>query len=167
MHRYSCLFALVAWGCTSTGAEGSATGGKADDSSGSTICGLATGAVESLGAGEVGELDTDPRLTANATAAQINASRDCQHQIDACAVPHYQISDDGERVVVEIATSELVMARQLYINATLAAEERPGLGCTVDPGECCRVCVGSQACGDSCIANDLTCSQPAGCACQR
>ena len=31
---------------------------------------------------------------------------------------------------------------------------------------CCKICDESQACGDSCIANDLECSQPPGCACE-
>jgi len=30
---------------------------------------------------------------------------------------------------------------------------------------CCRVCTAGKACGDSCIAANLTCRQGAGCAC--
>lgn len=30
---------------------------------------------------------------------------------------------------------------------------------------CCKVCRTSQACGDSCIARDKTCTKPPGCAC--
>jgi hypothetical protein len=33
------------------------------------------------------------------------------------------------------------------------------------PAECCKVCRGSQACGNSCISYDKTCHQPRGCAC--
>lgn len=33
-------------------------------------------------------------------------------------------------------------------------------------GECCKVCDGGQACGDTCIAWEDECSQPSGCACQ-
>ncbi len=32
-------------------------------------------------------------------------------------------------------------------------------------GECCAVCTVGQACGDACISAELTCEQPAGCAC--
>jgi hypothetical protein len=31
---------------------------------------------------------------------------------------------------------------------------------------CCKVCKRGQACGDSCISWDKTCSKPPGCACQ-
>ena len=36
----------------------------------------------------------------------------------------------------------------------------------IPAAQCCKVCDASQACGDSCIANDLNCSQPDGCACE-
>jgi hypothetical protein len=32
-------------------------------------------------------------------------------------------------------------------------------------GTCCKVCRGSQACGNSCISYKYTCHQPPGCAC--
>jgi len=32
-------------------------------------------------------------------------------------------------------------------------------------GSCCRVCTTGKACGDSCIARNLTCHKGAGCAC--
>lgn len=32
-------------------------------------------------------------------------------------------------------------------------------------GGCCRVCTTGKACGDSCIASNLTCRKGAGCAC--
>lgn len=43
-----------------------------------------------------------------------------------------------------------------------------GTGECVAESECCKVCddaEGSKACGDSCIAGDLSCSAGAGCAC--
>jgi hypothetical protein len=30
---------------------------------------------------------------------------------------------------------------------------------------CCKTCTTGKACGDSCIAKDLECHQPPGCAC--
>lgn len=30
---------------------------------------------------------------------------------------------------------------------------------------CCRICLQGKACGDSCIASELTCQSPPGCAC--
>ena len=30
---------------------------------------------------------------------------------------------------------------------------------------CCRICLQGKACGDSCIAAELTCQSPPGCAC--
>lgn len=36
--------------------------------------------------------------------------------------------------------------------------------CT-SPGICCRTCTSGRACGGSCIASHLSCSQPIGCAC--
>lgn len=35
-----------------------------------------------------------------------------------------------------------------------------------DTASCCVVCTVGQACGDACIASDLTCHQPTGCACE-
>jgi hypothetical protein len=43
-----------------------------------------------------------------------------------------------------------------------------GTPACVEESSCCKVCegaAGSQACGDSCIAKDLTCHQDDGCAC--
>lgn len=36
---------------------------------------------------------------------------------------------------------------------------------TQTPVPCCRVCTTGKACGDSCIAENLNCNQPPGCAC--
>lgn len=41
----------------------------------------------------------------------------------------------------------------------------PYEGADANGGECCRVCTSGKACGDSCIAADAACNQPAGCAC--
>lgn len=43
---------------------------------------------------------------------------------------------------------------------TAACGDSSGSGST-----CCRVCTTGKACGNSCIAQTSTCSQPAGCAC--
>ncbi len=34
-----------------------------------------------------------------------------------------------------------------------------------DEATCCKICITSQACGDSCISQSLNCSKPKGCAC--
>lgn len=36
---------------------------------------------------------------------------------------------------------------------------------TTQPRNCCKVCNNGKPCGDSCIASNLTCHQPPGCAC--
>lgn len=41
----------------------------------------------------------------------------------------------------------------------------PGGGGGGGGGGCCRTCTSGKPCGDACIAFDLTCHQPAGCAC--
>ena len=38
-------------------------------------------------------------------------------------------------------------------------------GCEYERGTCCKECVDSKPCGDSCIARNQTCRQGAGCAC--
>lgn len=37
--------------------------------------------------------------------------------------------------------------------------------CKQVTGQCCKTCSGSKPCGDSCIPNNQTCHQGAGCAC--
>ena len=41
----------------------------------------------------------------------------------------------------------------------------PTLMAANDDQECCKVCHKGKACGNSCIARDKQCHQPAGCAC--
>jgi len=112
------------------------TGERADTPIDS-VCGIELQELSFRGAGEVGELDLDPRLSANATAAELNDERDCVEAIDTCVVPSYKSNDDGTLTVVTIANTELVLARQLYLDFELVAEERPFFGCVIcETDEC-------------------------------
>lgn len=47
----------------------------------------------------------------------------------------------------------------------LGAALTPSTAEACDADGCCKHCVKGKACGDSCIAYDRQCHQPAGCAC--
>jgi len=40
-------------------------------------------------------------------------------------------------------------------------------GCGGGGDSCCKVCDVGKACGDTCIAANLTCNSPSGCACNK
>ena len=116
-------------GCATDPAEAPLEGGGKADDLATSVCGIEFVPFEQRGVGEIGEADTDPRSTANQTASQLNAELDCQNEIDRFFVPTYFVNEDETKILVEIANSEIVGARQLYVDFALAAEQR-GSACT-------------------------------------
>lgn len=135
------VLALVATvACNSAAPSAGGSSGKADEADGTStqsVCGIEVTGLEFRGVGEVGELDLDPRLTANTIAAELNEDEDCVTQIDTCVVPNYFITEDEQDLVVSIENSEIVGARLLFHDFELVAEERFG-DCTRCEGERCQ-----------------------------
>lgn len=65
-------------------------------------------------------------------------------------------------LVLAMATASLGSSPDAAAVVTIPATER--LGSEV-PMACCKTCTKGKACGDSCIAKNKDCHQPAGCAC--
>lgn len=120
------LGCLALAACSEDSLEGNRQ--RADDRDGSTqsVCGVEISGFEFRGSTEIGELDLDPRLSANALAAQLNADLDCKSSIDTCASPRYSITADELHIYVEVGTDENTQARQFYADGELVAEERFG-----------------------------------------
>lgn len=53
----------------------------------------------------------------------------------------------------------LVLLLTSAVPGTTACSDSTG------PGQCCRVCTNSKACGDGCIALNKQCTKKRGCAC--
>lgn len=77
-----------------------------------------------------------------------------------CTIP------EGDPYTETCGAMPWVIGEEGQAPLTCETEELAGTPeCQPEPGECCRVCVNSQACGNTCISKDLTCHQEPGCAC--
>lgn len=66
-------------------------------------------------------------------------------------------------------TAAVTRALALAIGVLTSTASVPLLqGCGGGGGDkCCKVCDQGKACGDTCIAENLTCTAPVGCACNK
>ncbi|PYP18973.1 MAG: hypothetical protein DMD54_04085 [Gemmatimonadetes bacterium] len=74
-------------------------------------------------------------------------------------------NDDGSFVITTDRADPTGIVRfQPFVQDSAVSPITP-VEATPPPPTCCRVCTKGKACGNSCIARDLQCHQPAGCAC--
>lgn len=72
---------------------------------------------------------------------------------------------EGLSVAANIPASPAPSATPRALTSTPALKALPTLTSGPAARACCKVCRNSIACGDSCIASNKQCHQPAGCAC--
>ncbi len=99
------------------------------------------------------------------TGEEIQILQECHGWLQARSMPEHLI----DRVIEQRGESQAQEMLLFWVRKDLI--RRPAKPSTVMPAPvpqrrtCCRICRRGKACGNSCIARNLTCHQPRGCAC--
>ncbi len=94
---------------------------------------------------------------------EIQILQECQGWLQARAMPEHLI----DRAIEQHGRREAQEMLLFWVRKDLIRRQTKSSTVTPRPAprRCCRICRRGKACGNSCIARNLTCRQPPGCAC--